>query len=167
MELNPFLRILATTDGSVTTILEALLGEEVGVKTLSQRIVRANERIADLLKVRIGEEVNWRVVEIVSKDVLALAVSYFPVNSSLNGVKEDLMKADVPIGRIIRKHNLEVRRDINWFEVRRIRGLKEKFNEETFLVRNYNIVHSGRILFNVTEYFPVERLTKLFLERLR
>ncbi|ADC65458.1 protein of unknown function DUF98 [Ferroglobus placidus DSM 10642] len=164
MELNPFLKILATTDGSVTTILEALTGKEVKVRTLAQKVVKADERVAELLEIDVGDFVNWRVVEILADEILALAVSYFPIKSVFNGVREDLMRADVPIGKIIRKHNLEVRRDVNWFEVRRIRGLKEKFGEEYFLVRNYNIFHAGKILFNITEYFPVERLTRMFLK---
>ena len=164
MELNPLLKILATTDGSVTTILEALTGKDVKIRTLAQKVIKADERIAELLKINAGDSVNWRVVEILSDEILALAVSYFPIEIVFNGVREDLMRADVPIGKIIRKHNLEVRRDVNWFEVKRIRGLKEKFGEEHFLVRNYNIVHRGKILFNITEYFPVERLTRMFLK---
>ncbi len=163
--MNPILRILATTDGSVTKIIEALTGESVEIRTLAQRVVKADERISRLLNVANGELVNWRVVEIVSGGVTyALAVSFLPLARANDGVREDLMKADMPIGKILRKHELEVRREIRWAKLKRIPGLRNRFGEDTFLVRNYDIVHRGSVLFNITEYFPVERITRKFYE---
>lgn len=60
--LSPVHKILLTTDGSITRILEALSGEEAKVETEVQRIIKANKSIAKLLNINEGEDVNYRVV---------------------------------------------------------------------------------------------------------
>lgn len=53
-KLSPIHKILLTTDGSITRVLEALEGEEVQVKTERQEIIKANSSIAKLLKIAVG-----------------------------------------------------------------------------------------------------------------
>ncbi len=54
-------KILLATDGSVTTILDVLVGE-IKIKTLKQEFQEANSDIAKLLSIDEGEIVNYRVV---------------------------------------------------------------------------------------------------------
>ena len=148
--MNPILRILARTDGSITKIIEALTGETAKIRTIEQRIVKADESIAKTLKIEKGDEVNYRVVEIISGGrVFAKAISYTPLKRLEKRFKEDLMKADIPIGEIIRKHKMEVRREIRWATVKDHDGKKA-------LIRNYDIIHRNEILINITEIFPFE-----------
>ena len=47
-----------------------------------------------------------------SGEVLIYAISHTPVRRLSPDFKDDLMKADIPIGKIIRQHNIEARREI-------------------------------------------------------
>jgi chorismate-pyruvate lyase len=162
MKLKPIHRILLATDGSITRILEALTCKAVQIKTVEQQIIKADASIAKMLKIEEGEDVNYRVVNLkAGEDVLAHAVSYTPIKRLKDEFKEDLMKADLPIGRIMREHNIEARREINWERVEganadlaKIFGIKEG---EVILARNYNIIHCKEILINITEYFPASK----------
>jgi len=148
--LNPIIRILARTDGSVTTIIEALTGMKAEIKTLEQRIVKANKELANILDINEGEEVNYRVVEINSGGIMfARAISFSPLKRLDKSFRDDLMKADIPIGKIIKKHRLEVRREILWSDIRDVNEMG------MCLVRNYNIFHKGKVLINITEQFPL------------
>ena len=102
-----------TTDGSITAIIEAITQREVKVQTVEQKIVRADEKTSKLLNVGVGEDINYRVVYLkVDGDVYAKAVSYTPIKRLDDNFKEDLLRADITIGRIMRKHGIEARREI-------------------------------------------------------
>lgn len=60
--MNPIHRILLTTDGSVTAIIEAYTQKSVEVKTVIQKIISADSEIVEILRISEGEEVNYRVV---------------------------------------------------------------------------------------------------------
>ena len=154
-------KILLHTDGSITKILEAITGKRVVVETVKQHVIRADRRIADVLSIKEGEEVNYRVVNLkVNNDVLVHAVSYTPISRLEKDFKEDLMRADIPIGKIMRKYKIEARREINWTETKRAGKMAEIFGideSDVLLVRNYNIIHKGEILINITEYFPAKK----------
>jgi len=158
--MTPIQRILATTDGSITAILEAIVGEEIKVETVEQKVIEANKEIAKILEIDEGDEINYRVVNLRAKDVLAHAVSYTPLKRLRPEFREDLMKADMPIGKIMRKHRIEARREISWWRVEKAGELGKIFGidgEDKVLVRNYSIIHSGEVLINITEYFPLSK----------
>ncbi|MCS7130239.1 MAG: chorismate pyruvate-lyase family protein [Archaeoglobaceae archaeon] len=158
--MNPIHRILLTTDGSITAIIEAYTQKSVEVETVEQKVVLANAEIARALKISEGEEVNYRVVYLkVGSEIYAKAISYTPLKRLEDSFKEDLMRADIPIGKILKKHNIEARREINWGKVVSNIEMANEFgvNKPLILVRNYNIIHKGEILMNITEFFPMER----------
>ena len=71
--------------------------------------------MAGHLAIRLGEPVNNRIVELIDTqtgEVLIYALSQTPVARLSPEFKDDLMKADIPIGRIIRQHKIEARREI-------------------------------------------------------
>lgn len=153
---DPVHKILLTTDGSITTILEAITGENIKVETVEQKIIHADKEIAQLVNIDEGDEVNYRVVNLkAGEDVVAHALSYTPLKRLQESFREDLLKADLPIGKIIQKHKLEVRREINWGKIDK--NELTIFNipkEDRILSRNYRIIHNGEVLINITEYFP-------------
>jgi chorismate-pyruvate lyase len=147
------LRICAGTDGSVTLLLELLTGKEVEVKTLEQSVVIATPEIAKLLEIEEGNEVNSRLVTLSAEGmVYALAKSLSAIKRMPQEVMSDLMRADIPIGRILREHKLETRRDI----------LKMEFVDSAFfddvpvLSREYRIIYKGKVLMWINECFPVD-----------
>ena len=149
------LRICAGTDGSVTGLLEVLTNNKVSVVTTYQKVVKATLDTAKLLMIKPGDPVNHREVLLtVLEKPYVFACSLSPINTMPQGVKDDLMKADIPIGRILREHKLETRRDILKIE---IQENKDKiFDNTPILSREYVIIHSGRILTWINERFPID-----------
>jgi chorismate-pyruvate lyase len=161
ISLSPVQKILLVTDGSVTRILEALLGCEIAVKTERQEVIEADKRVADMLSIDIGDEVNFRVVNLIgSSKVLMHAISYTPIKRLKSDFKEDIMKADIPIGRIMSRLKIEARRelrDVGFFKAnKKFSSLFEIEEGALLLKRNYNIIHNNEILLNITEIFPYE-----------
>ena len=162
--VSPVQKFLLGTDGSVTQILESVTGKKVIIRTLVQKIVPADRTAADNLSIAEGDPVNYRIVEIRTEDpgeVLIYATSYTPVNRLSPEFKDDLMKADVPIGKIILQHHIEARREI--LDARVISATNETgrvfaiCKNEPVLSRQYQIIHSGKPLMFIEEQFPYNR----------
>lgn len=147
------LRICAGTDGSVTQLLEVLTGKTIKVVTIEQHIMKATDDIAKLLDIDRGDEVNWRLVTLnANNTVYVLAKSLSPLKRMPHAVKEDIMRADKPIGAILREHKLETRRDILKIEI-----INSKFFEGIpVLSREYRIIYENNILMWINECFPVD-----------
>ena len=113
--LSKVQRALLSTDGSVTRLLEVFCNAPVGVETKSQKIIAASDTIAQSLGISIGEEVNYREVDLYNKtthDVLIHAVSYAPLSHLPSNATIRLMKEDEPIGNIMRDEMMESRREV-------------------------------------------------------
>ena len=112
--LSPMQKFLLSTDGSVTQILEAITGTEVVIETRVQQIIAADPITATRLDIGQGDPVNYRVVEIKRSggEVLIYAISHTPVSRLSPKFRDDLTRADIPIGRIIQNHRIEARREI-------------------------------------------------------
>ncbi len=148
-------KILLTTDGSVTTILDVIKGH-VKIETLVQKFVDADEEMARSLDIEVGDTVNYRVVVIETNEPLIYAISLIPVKRLENDFKEDLIRADMPIGRILKKHNIESRREIKsvYSEAQRPEIMEIFDVESQMLTRTYNIIHNDEILIWLLETFP-------------
>ncbi len=147
------LRICAGTDGSVTQLLEVLTGKSVKVETISQNIVKASPQIAELLDIETGDDVNDRLVTLKVDDIVyVLAKSLSPINRIPSGIRDDLMRADIPIGRILREHKLETRRDI--LNIRILH--RDFFGDLPVLSREYKIIYENKVLMWINECFPVD-----------
>jgi chorismate-pyruvate lyase len=148
-------KILLTTDGSVTTILDVIRGH-VKIETLEQKFVDADLEMARLLNIEVGDTVNYRVVVIETEDPLIYAISLIAVERLENDFKEDLIRADIPIGRILKKHNIESRREIKsvYFEDQSHEISKIFKIDSPMLTRTYNIIHNDEILIWLKETFP-------------
>ena len=113
--LSPVQKMLLGTDGSVTTLLEVVTGSPVEIETLVQKVVAADEKTARELEIAPGDEVNYRVGKLknsVSGETLIHAASFTPLKRLEDRFRSDLMRADVPIGTILKKHQIESRRDL-------------------------------------------------------
>ena len=162
--LSPVQKILLGTDGSVTQLLEAITGETVSVRTRLQEIVPADAATAGHLGIRPGDPVNHRIVELAaggSGEVLIYAISDAPVNRLSAEFRDDLMKADIPIGKIIQQHHIEARREICTAMVRPApepqRGIFSLCRNEPLLSRQYRIMHQGEPLIFIEEQFPYSK----------
>ena len=79
------------------------------------------------------------------------------------GIKNDLIRADTPIGRILKNYNVESRREINVIQIEKASDkLKELYKtEEDFLTRDYTIINNGEILMWIKEFFPINYFTEI------
>lgn len=152
------LRICAGTDGSVTQLLEVLTGKSIKVETISQGVIKATKEIARLLDIETGEDVNDRLVTLKVDDIVyVLAKSLSPINRIPRGIRDDLMRADIPIGKILREHKLETRRDILKIEIVH----RDFFGELPVLSREYKIIYENAVLMWINECFPVDGRWKM------
>jgi beta-ribofuranosylaminobenzene 5'-phosphate synthase len=160
----PVQKFLLGTDGSVTQLLESVTGKKVGIRTLVQEIVPADRAAADNLSIAEGDPVNYRVVEIRTEEdgeVLIYAISHTPVNRLSPEFRDDLMNADIPIGKIIKQHHIEARREIlnarvtpATEETGRVFSIGKN---EPVLSRQYQIIHNKKPLIFIEEQFPYNR----------
>ncbi|MCU0630940.1 MAG: chorismate pyruvate-lyase family protein, partial [Methanoregulaceae archaeon] len=162
--LSSVQKILLGTDGSVTQLLEAITGKQVMITTRLQEIIPATPDVAQMLEIMAGSPVNHRVVEIKnvgSGEVLIYAISYTPLNQLPEKFLNDLLRADIPIGKIITQHRIEARREILTVDVRPASGetteLFKMFRNEPLLSREYQIIHGGRPLIVIQEQFPYNK----------
>ncbi len=159
INLTPLHRILLTHTGSMTSLLEALFGD-IRLETEVQNVIKASTGIADILGIDAGEEVNYRVVWLLAKRPLAHAISYSPLSRLGKSFRNDLMKKDVPIGRILSSHSLETRKELIGFDALiaggRFSPIFKVPPDAVLLKRDYNIIHKGKTLINISEVFPYE-----------
>lgn len=160
-KLSPVQKMLLGTDGSVTCLLEVVTGSPVEIETLVQKVVAADEETARELEIDPGDDVNYRVVKLKSSssgETLIHATSFAPIKRLEERFRADLMRADVPIGTILKKHRIESRRDLLGFRASKdaggMGGIFRAFSKEPMLSRDYKIIRHGRTLMAITETFP-------------
>jgi beta-ribofuranosylaminobenzene 5'-phosphate synthase len=105
LELKPIHKMFLTNTGSMTQALEALFGKIV-IKEEIQRVIKAEAPL------------NQRVVRLFGEKTLVHATSFSPLSRLEKKFREDIMKTNIPIGKIMEMHSMESRREIlgfDWF----------------------------------------------------
>jgi beta-ribofuranosylaminobenzene 5'-phosphate synthase len=162
--LSPVQKILLGTEGSGTQLLESVTGHPVAVRTREQEVRKADPCVAERLNIAPGDAVNHRIVELcdaTTGEVLIYAKSQTPVARLAPEFRDDLMKADIPIGRIIERHHIEARREILAARVTPakddVSGIFSVCKNEPLLMRQYQIIHAGEPLIFIEEQFPYNK----------
>lgn len=156
-------KILLTTDGSITAILDVLYGK-ITLSTLEQHFENATEESAKYVNCELGDQVNFREIVMHKDDEnLIYAISYIPIKRLTDEICCDLVRADIPIGRILKNYQIESRREVNNIFIEKPNEtLKKLFNtDEDMLARDYVIIHKGEILMWIKEVFPVSKFTDI------
>ncbi len=163
-------RLLLLTDGSVTTLLEVMTGKTVIVRTLVQRIVKADTERATALDIEEGDNINYRIVVLKNKGEerpLIYAESFAPIARLPKEFRHDLMKAEVPIGKIMKLRKIESRREIRSVEVVCNDELSELFSvprDVQMLSRVYDIISNGLVLMHIHETFPITHFAQVDMD---
>lgn len=159
--LSPVQKMLLGTDGSVTNLLEVITGSPVEIETVVKEVIPADSSTATDLDIDEGDLVNYRIVKLKKSgtgEPLIYAISHTPLKRLEPSFREDLIRADIPIGVILKNHQIESRREITDAEVRSAdRDMSRVFNifpQEPMLSRNYMIVRHGKPLISISETFP-------------
>ena len=117
-----------------------------------------------MVNVDEGEEINYREV-IMHREgkPLIYAISHIPLSRCSREVCADLIRADIPIGRILKNYNIESRREVNNIFIEKPNDtLKELFEtDEDMLARDYVIISNGEILMWIKEVYPVSYFTEI------
>jgi chorismate-pyruvate lyase len=152
-----------TTDGSITAILDVLYGK-IGLFTIDQHFGIADESHAKLVNVNAGDEINFReVIMHKGNQPLIYAISHVPLGRCSEEICSDLLRADIPIGRILKNYKIESRREINNIYIEKPNEmLKDLYKtDEDFLARDYVIINNNEILMWIKEMFPVSYFTEI------
>lgn len=156
-------KILLTTDGSITAILDVLYGK-IDLITLDQHFEVADEEHAKLVDVEVGTEINFREVMMhKGGDPLIYAISHIPLARCSREVCADLIRADIPIGRILKNYNIESRREIRkiYLEIPDEKLISLFKTEEEMLAREYVIINNDEVLMWIKEVFPISYFTEI------
>lgn len=117
-QLPAFLRVLLTTDGTVTKSLESFFWEPVEVNKLNQQVMTLIQALP-LLEKQPGSEIIKREVSLKgehSSCVYALAESYITAESLPENLRADLEHDKVGIGELLRECGLETYRQLRSIE---------------------------------------------------
>jgi beta-ribofuranosylaminobenzene 5'-phosphate synthase len=154
-------KALLITDGSVTNLLECFSGSPVTIRTISQQVIPALPDIAEEMQISAGDPINYRVVGIfdTTMDIpLIHAISYCPVHRLPDHARNSLMKADIPIGHILRDEKMESRREITGIRTVRRGEIPSccpvPGPGERLFARHYKIIHQNLPLFRIEEFVP-------------
>ncbi len=146
--LPPFLRVLLTTDGTVTNALEAFFWEAVVVESIRQKEILLNEDVPNL-ELKSGASVLSRQVQLrgtKSETVYVKADSIIRFNLLSPDFQADLKAQKLGVGELLRDCGLETYREI--LEVGCDEGSQEVW-------RTYRIVMDHRPFIQITEHFPL------------
>jgi len=156
IHITPFLRALLLTDGSITTLLEAFKSCEIKITGLKQKIVEADEKLSEELNINPGEMINEReVILSAEQKPLVYAKSYAVILRLDICAKNDILKTNAPIGKILKKHKVETHREIQEIGIKSDAEIAKilNLNNNKILFRIYLIIHKNMPLMKIEEYF--------------
>jgi chorismate-pyruvate lyase len=107
-------RLLLTSDGTVTAMLEQIAGEQIVTARLHQSVAPVDQETAALLSLPAASLVTrtTHLVGATSGTVFVRAKSVFSGSAMLASVRADLLRTGEPIGRLLRRHRVESFREI-------------------------------------------------------
>ena len=167
LNLSPFQRILLTTDGTLTEILEAYLLEKIQLIKLSEELVKITKSIP-ALDLDIGTEVMERKILLqgkISLNNFIYAESIIVPERLDTNLKSRLIQSQEPMGRLWLEHKLETFKEIIDSAIETAEDLSEFFNiarEDKMLSRTYRVFSNKKPIIMITEKFPESYFMKNF-----
>jgi len=160
--LDPFLRGLLFTDGTVTRTLAVQMLAPIAVEPIGQLPVATPAHVAECLDAPLGEESIRRQVSIGvgSLPTPVLWAESFMIPGRLPpGFLGLLDSAPDGIGQSLQRFSLESSRELCWFGLGPVPtwAPEESVAADTVLCRLYRIVSAGRPAILICEHFAVAR----------
>ena len=158
-DLTSFQRILLTTDGMVTEILEAFFWEPMKVVKLYQDNVTIDHDIP-YLELKKGNNVLHRKIFLrgrLSQRNRLYGETIIVPDRLDERIKDGLLNSNKPIGLLIFENRLETFREILDSGKEKANDLADNFNikKDDFLIfRTYRILANGLPIMLITEKFP-------------
>lgn len=157
--LSTFQRILLTTDGTVTDILEAYLMEQIRIVKLSERLMPApvDNRY---MGYEAGTEVIDRTVLLqgkISRKNFIYAESIIVPGRLETAFQKALLETKTPIGKIWMEQRVETFKEIKDSALEASKELSEYFlisPSDKLLTRTYCVYTDDQAVMMITEKFP-------------
>ena len=156
--LEPALRLLVTSDGTVTDMLQVICRERINARKLGQEVGPSAHRI-DELDLGAGELLmNRRVV--LQGD--RTGTNYVYADSSIaidrldTRFQQELEMSDIPIGRLWRDNRVEIFKEIIGVSNQPAGHLAGHFGidaDTSLIVRDCRVFVAGRPVMLITEHF--------------
>jgi len=165
--LSTFQRILLTTDGTVTDILEAYLFEQIRVVKLLEELVAIAQDIP-ALELKQGTDVILRKILLqgkISRRNFIYAESIIVPERLDENFRDELLKTRTPIGKIWLEHKVETFKEILDSGKEPANGLSSHFTiepREDILFRTYRVISNRKSVMMITEKFPESYFLKDF-----
>jgi len=158
-------RVLATTDGTVTEILEAWADEPIEIGYLDQELAELGGPIDAL---EIGPPFSVLRREIVLRgartgEALLHAESLIAIDRLPRSIVDGLLLHRTPIGRLLRASRLETYREILQLEMEAaglFAGRLGRPPDELLVSRTYRVIAGGLPVMLIHERFP-RRLARI------
>jgi chorismate-pyruvate lyase len=159
LRLSVFQRMLLTTDGTVTKMLEAYTGEGIQVIKLSQEVCSSNQPLASLEMVGPYSVLDRKILlrGNSSQRNLLYAESTIALDRLSHSVRNSLLKDEIPIGQLLLECQAETFRKIMSFSKEPVGALAGYFQVCPSLgmfSRTYQIVMGRQPVMQITEKFP-------------
>lgn len=157
--LSAFQRILLTTDGTLTEILEAYLFEPIQIVKLSEEIILTTQDIPPL-DLKSGNEVIERKVLLqgkISRKNFIYAESLLVHERLEPKFRDELLKSKIPMGRLWLEHKIETFKEIIDSSQQLAENLSNYFKiqtEDRMLCRTYRVFSNHQPIMMITEKFP-------------
>ena len=159
-DLSLFQKVLLTTDGTVTQLLELHTGLSVRVHKITNELTYAPDN--DLLATNATDRLLKRAIVLCNDSPegmlpLLYAESLFVIDRMPTVMQNALLETNCPIGLLWREHRLETYREVIACYRERMGHLCTHFNlpsDAILLSRTYVIHHGQRPLGMITEKFP-------------
>jgi chorismate-pyruvate lyase len=168
--LSPLLRTLLTTDGTVTEVLAAFFGEDVGIHVLGQGYRAYEGRANRELEAELGTRMLDRSIVLLGRSSgTPYAAAFSRIIPSLLplGMQEALLAEREPLGKLMLQYRLETFKEI-------VACGRCRADEAPMLAdqcptaldmpgaapvvwRTYRVLSQGKAVMSITEIFP-ERL---------
>lgn len=157
VKLSTTQKIMLCIRGPITTILDVLYGE-VNLFMLDQHFEKSDEKIADLLKISEGDQIDYREV-IVHKNgrPLVYALSYIPTSRITDKIMKDLKEERLTTGKIIDKNYIETTRVIKKIYIEKPTPTQVELfkTQEDMLTREYIMFHDKKVVIWTKESYPL------------
>ncbi|BAZ09551.1 hypothetical protein NIES4071_13600 [Calothrix sp. NIES-4071] len=165
LNLSAFQRIILTTDGTLTEILEAYLLEKIQLVKLSEKFVKTMKYIP-ALDLDVDTQVIERKILLQGKISLKnfIYAESIIVPERLDAkLKSRLIQSQEPMGRLWLEHKLETFKEIIDSAIEIAEDLSEFFNiarEDKILSRTYRVFSNKKPIIMITEKFPESYFAK-------
>lgn len=157
--LSTFQKIILTTDGTLTEILETYLCEKLQIVKLGEGIVTTDRDISQL-DIKVGSEVMERKILLqgkISRNNWVYAESIIIPERLDEVFRERLIKSQEPIGRLWLERRVETFKEIVDTAREMAGDLAEYFKinkEDKLLSRTYRVFSNRQPIMMITEKFP-------------